>query len=604
MKKIIVLICLSTLLLTLIPLIDNAEGKIWYSTNWNYKKNCYISNNFLGYQQKITIGKSTGGNVSLGGHCNDNFSDIRFIHNNDTVLNHWMQNYTSGVSAIFWFNNTYNDSCISIYYGYVTAPPLSNGTLTFLLFDDFLGTGLNTTKWKTTGILNPNFRNSEMYVSTSGTNKYISTYKTFYQNTSVSAKVHYKTGERGDTIGYGINNPSPYYTPPNYIFNSGGSSVNYFVWSNNLAYSGSSTTAVTTVYKIYTLDRSGATRVIGKINGTILTNADSTTNTPRTAMNISIGKGAGSEQSNLTIDWVFVSTIRATKQSLSSFGTETLNVLNAPVNSNEYPTDKSAFLSYPILSITVSDMDKSSMNNTLRSNYTGTWKVLKYTNNTLNTTITYTGTYVLNKTIYWSSNTTDNTSRWDNDTYTFYVFRVPSTNISFLNNHINTTWKHEYKYNIYSGYTIYDNDTGNTSTVLKLYLFENILNATGFHNYTLNSTGYTVYANYTGNGTIDPNSTGLWIYLGAMLTLDNGQFFLLILIGLWSYFIYLYYREKEVIFSFCIICCGLPLGIILSGVAYYNSYPFGYLISFILILISFLIPTYGVYQKNKKKNKN
>jgi hypothetical protein len=87
-----------------------------------------------------------------------------------------------------------------------------------------------------------------------------------------------------------------------------------------------------------------------------------------------------------------------------------------------------------------------------------------------------------------------------------------------------------------------------------------------------------------------------------MLTLDNGQFFLLILIGLWSYFIYLFYKEKEVIFSFCIICCGLPLGIILSGVAYYNSYPFGYLISFILILISFLIPTYAMYKKNKKKN--
>lgn len=97
------------------------------------------------------------------------------------------------------------------------------------------------------------------------------------------------------------------------------------------------------------------------------------------------------------------------------------------------------------------------------------------------------------------------------------------------------------------------------------------------------------------------NGSSVWVYLGAMLTLDNGQFFLLILIGLWSYFIYLYYKEKEVIFSFCIICCGLPLGIILSGVAYYNSYPFGYLISFILILISFLIPTYGMYQKNKKK---
>jgi hypothetical protein len=153
--------------------------------------------------------------------------------------------------------------------------------------------------------------------------------------------------------------------------------------------------------------------------------------------------------------------------------------------------------------------------------------------------------------------------------------------------------------------TIWCNCIVNTSEYIGISLYEDIINATGTHEYIFTSTGYNVYANYTGNATngtsFDPNSTGVWLYLGAMLTLDNGQFFLLILIGLWSYFIYLFYKEKEVIFSFCIICCGLPLGIILSGVAYYNSYPFGYLISFILILISFLIPTYGMYQKNKKK---
>lgn len=167
---------------------------------------------------------------------------------------------------------------------------------------------------------------------------------------------------------------------------------------------------------------------------------------------------------------------------------------------------------------------------------------------------------------------------------------------------INTTMENYsgywmYFYNI--DYEIWIN-TSNVSAITPITLFQNIINAYGFHNYTLNASGYNVFANYTGNYT-DPNSTGDWIYLGAMLTLDNGQFFLLILIGLWSYFIYLFYAYKEVIFSFCIICCGLPLGIILSGVAYYNSYPFGYLISFILILISFLIPTYSQYQKNKKK---
>lgn len=167
---------------------------------------------------------------------------------------------------------------------------------------------------------------------------------------------------------------------------------------------------------------------------------------------------------------------------------------------------------------------------------------------------------------------------------------------------INTTMENYRGYWMYFYYVDYEIwiNTSSVSVTTPITLFQNIINAYGFHNYTLTPSGYNVYANYTGNYT-DPNASENWLYLGAMLTLDNGQFFLIILIGLWSYFIYLFYAYKEVIFSFCIICCGLPLGIILSGVAYYNSYPFGYLISFILILISFLIPTYSQYQKNKKK---
>jgi hypothetical protein len=524
-KRLIVLFTLCILLLTVLPTLNIVSASSWFDDSFTYQKNCYITNKFLGYQQKIVVGKSTGGNVSCGGHCNNNFSDIRFVRNNATLLNYWMENYTSGIQATFWYNNSYNDSCISMYYGKSTATSISNGTLTFLLFDDFLGTSLNTTKWKTTGILNPNFRNSEMFISTLNTNKYISSYKTFSQNTSLQFKAHNKVGERGDTVGYGINNPAPYYTPPNFVFNSGGATVVYFNWCNNAAYSGSGTVSVTSVYKRYELNREGATKVIGRINGTNY--MESTTNTPRTAMNISIGKGAGSEQSNLTIDWIFVSTIRVNRQIWSSFGAETTRPAHSPININNIPVDSATCLSFPILSIYVSDIDNDSMNHTFRSNFSGAWQILKYTNNTLNATITYTGTYPYNQTIFWSSNVTDNTSRWDNDTYSFYIVNVT---------------------------------------------------------------------------TMDCNASDLWLYLGAMLTLDNGQFFLLILIGLWSYFIYLFYKEKEVIFSFCIICCGLPLGIILSGVAYYNSYPFGYLISFILILISFLIPTYAMYKKNKKKN--
>lgn len=195
--------------------------------------------------------------------------------------------------------------------------------------------------------------------------------------------------------------------------------------------------------------------------------------------------------------------------------------------------------------------------------------------------------------------------------YIYANYTGNTTNVFLYNNTINSTLTHikQLKSN---GWSVWANSTGNYSSgtnLSKFHIFLNLIGVIGFINWsgninsTNNNISFNVTANMTINGTANVNNTGVWVYLGAMLTLDNGQFFLLILIGLWSYFIYLYYKEEEVIFTFCIICCGLPLGIILSGVAYYNSYPFGYLISFILILISFLIPTYGMYKKNKAKNK-
>lgn len=185
----------------------------------------------------------------------------------------------------------------------------------------------------------------------------------------------------------------------------------------------------------------------------------------------------------------------------------------------------------------------------------------------------------------------------------------PDYTITLYENLLNTIGTHEYNL-ISNNYNVYANYTGVPTTPILYHLSINLSGIVGFINWTgsLNSTDSNITVNVTSNmsitGNVDVNGTGVWIYLGAMLSLDNGQFFLLILVGLWTYFIYLFYKEKEVIFAFAIICCGLPLAIILSGVAYYNSYPFGYLISFIIVLISFLIPTYSMYQKNKKKNKN
>jgi hypothetical protein len=122
------------------------------SANWQYYKLCSVSNRIQGYQMKLKVGKSASGNVTCGGHCNDNFSDIRFYRtDNMTPLGFWRENYTSGRQATFWINNSYNDSRFLMYYGNAHVNTTSNGVDTFPIFDDFDGTSLNTSRWDVSG---------------------------------------------------------------------------------------------------------------------------------------------------------------------------------------------------------------------------------------------------------------------------------------------------------------------------------------------------------------------------------------------------------------------------------------------------------------------
>jgi hypothetical protein len=342
-----------------------------------------------------------------------------------------------------------------------------------------------------------------------------------------------------------------------------------------------------------------------------------------------------------------------------SYDTSKFYVYGIPTNipptiTLQYPTNSSTAISLrPTLRIWANDTDLNLLTITWQTNNTGSY-ITKQVNSsfTANTICRYyfSDCTIQFKKYYWRVYVNDGTvniSKWFIFTTTLMSMNVHYTNICYANNSI---VNYTYNFTIlsdrldnlhkYLNLSFTKNTTQGFNTTTKIYFDGTLLNTWNFINgtknvdvfdtipflyngtkytWSINTTyynlSYNISYNFTfeilfdnlnltgGNCSFDPNATDVWLYLGAMLTLDNGQFFLLILIGLWSYFIYLFYREKEVIFAFCIICCGLPLGIILSGVAYYNSYPFGYLISFILIIISFLIPTYSMYQKNKKKKK-
>jgi len=149
---IILLLLLFQLLVVFVPPATQTS-KAWWNSNWAYYKVCYINTNgYSGYyQMKLNVSYNGGGNVSCEGHCQPDFDDIRFVDiDNTTVLPYWKETYVDSQYAIFWVNvsaDAMGDGKILMYYGNPSATDESDGDETFLFFDDFEGTSINTSKW-------------------------------------------------------------------------------------------------------------------------------------------------------------------------------------------------------------------------------------------------------------------------------------------------------------------------------------------------------------------------------------------------------------------------------------------------------------------------
>jgi len=148
-------------------------------SGWTYRQSHIITSSSVlsDYQIQFTVykasGISSGSIIYCNNHCNDDFSDIRFTDTSDNVYSYWIESYTSGVSAKIWvkFTSLSTSNTIYVYYGNSSATSLSSGDNTFLFFDDFTGSSLNTTKWTDTASSGTrSFSNSLMNVSITGSN--------------------------------------------------------------------------------------------------------------------------------------------------------------------------------------------------------------------------------------------------------------------------------------------------------------------------------------------------------------------------------------------------------------------------------------------------
>ena len=87
--------------------------------------------------------------------CRTDFGDIRFTDcGGVTELSYWIEEKVDGDYAVFWVKVPFipaspETTTIYIYYGNPDATSISNGDATFIFFDHFEGTSLDTTKWRT-----------------------------------------------------------------------------------------------------------------------------------------------------------------------------------------------------------------------------------------------------------------------------------------------------------------------------------------------------------------------------------------------------------------------------------------------------------------------
>ncbi len=138
----------------------------WFDRAWKFRKSHLITPSTgsisagTNYQVKVVVhkgaGSDSGVDVYCGSNCQDDFDDIRFTgNNNKTTLDYWMEEYTSGTSATFWVevaDDLGSNATIYVYYGNPNASTASNGSNTFLFFDDFSGTLAKWSRDKTSGV--------------------------------------------------------------------------------------------------------------------------------------------------------------------------------------------------------------------------------------------------------------------------------------------------------------------------------------------------------------------------------------------------------------------------------------------------------------------
>ena len=121
----------------------------WYNEAWNYRKSVIINAGEFGtptyYQVQIP--------VTYDSDMQADFDDIRFTDlDGVTLLDFWLESKTDSTSAVFWVEVIDNlgffvDVTIYMYYGNDVVSSASNGTATFLMYEDWASESVRSEVW-------------------------------------------------------------------------------------------------------------------------------------------------------------------------------------------------------------------------------------------------------------------------------------------------------------------------------------------------------------------------------------------------------------------------------------------------------------------------
>ncbi len=116
----------------------------WWSTTWLYRVPVTVTNppSIDGYPHREVVSFLPG--------MQADFSDVRFVTDDGTVLDYWKETYTASDSAAIWVNLPAGATSIWMYYGNAAATDTGSRDNAYVLYDDFNGPGLDTTLWTDT----------------------------------------------------------------------------------------------------------------------------------------------------------------------------------------------------------------------------------------------------------------------------------------------------------------------------------------------------------------------------------------------------------------------------------------------------------------------